>query len=72
VLIALHDLNQALRFADQTMVIVNGRMTAVGRSDEVITVQLLRDVYRVEARIETCSRGLPHVIVDGTSDPVAA
>ncbi len=66
VLIALHDLNQALRFADQTMVIVNGRMIACGKSTDVITVELLRDVYRVEARIETCSRGLPHVIVDGT------
>jgi iron complex transport system ATP-binding protein len=72
VLIALHDLNQALRFADQTMVIVNGRMTAVGKSSDVITVELLRDVYRVEARIERCSRGLPHVIVDGTRDALAA
>jgi iron complex transport system ATP-binding protein len=72
VLIALHDLNQALRFADQTMVIVNGKMTAVGKSTDVITVELLRDVYRVEARIETCSRGLSHVIVDGTSDAMAA
>ena len=72
VLIALHDLNQALRFADQTMVIVNGRMTACGRSADVITAELLRDVYRVEARIETCSRGLPHVIVDGTVDAVRA
>lgn len=72
VLIALHDLNQALRFADQTMVIVNGRMTACGRSADVITAELLRDVYRVEARIETCSRGLPHVIVDGTVEAVRA
>ena len=72
VLIALHDLNQALRFADQTMVIVNGRMTACGKSSDVITVELLRDVYRVDARIETCSRGLPHVIVDGTVEVVRA
>lgn len=71
VMIALHDLNQALRFADQTMVIVNGRMTACGKSTDVITVELLRDVYRVEARIETCSRGLPHVIVDGTVQQAA-
>jgi iron complex transport system ATP-binding protein len=72
VLIALHDLNQALRFADQTMVIVDGRLTAVGKSTDVITVDLLRDVYRVEARIEMCSRGLPHIIVDATSDAIAA
>lgn len=72
VLIALHDLNQALRFADQTIVIVDGRMTAVGRSSEVINVDLLRDVYRVQARIENCSRGFPHVIVDGTTGPAVA
>jgi ABC-type hemin transport system ATPase subunit len=50
VLIALHDLNKALRFADQTMVIGDGRVIACGRSSEVITVDLLRDVYRIEAR----------------------
>ena len=71
VLIALHDLNQALRFADRAMVIVNGRMAACGKSADVITVDLLRDVYHVDARIEHCSRGLPHVIVDGTSGPGA-
>jgi iron complex transport system ATP-binding protein len=65
VLIALHDLNQALRFSDKTMVIVSGRMIACGPSREVITPALLRDVYRVEARIESCSRGIGHVIVDG-------
>jgi len=65
VLIALHDLNQALRFSDQTMVIVGGEMVACGSSSDVITPALLRDVYRVEARIEACSRGFGHVIVDG-------
>lgn len=65
VLIALHDLNQALRFSDKTMVIVAGRMIACGPSREVITPALLRDVYKVEARIESCSRGIGHVIVDG-------
>jgi iron complex transport system ATP-binding protein len=66
VLIALHDLNQALRFADKTMVIANGALRACGPSREVITVDLLRDVYRVEARIEKCSRDIDHIIVDGT------
>jgi iron complex transport system ATP-binding protein len=38
---------------------------------EVITAELLRDVYRVDARIETCSRGICQVIVDGVA-PAAA
>jgi iron complex transport system ATP-binding protein len=67
VLIALHDLNHALRFADKTMVIADGRLDACGPSDEIITPALLRNVYKVEARIERCSRGIPHVIVDGVA-----
>jgi iron complex transport system ATP-binding protein len=65
VLIALHDLNQALRFADRAIVIADGRMRACGASADVITPEMLRAVYRIEARIEECSRCLRHVIVDG-------
>lgn len=64
VLIALHDLNHALRYCAQTMVIAGGRLIASGPSREVITPEMLRDVYRVEARIEHCSQGMPLVIVD--------
>ncbi|MEO7885582.1 MAG: ABC transporter ATP-binding protein [Polaromonas sp.] len=65
VFIAMHDLNQALRFSDQTLVIADGTLRGCGRSGEVITVDMLREVYRIDARIERCSRGSPHVIVDG-------
>lgn len=65
VFIALHDLNQALRFADQVLVIADGTARASGPCEEVIDAGLLRSVYKVEGRIETCSRGLRHVLVDG-------
>ncbi|MET3580251.1 iron complex transport system ATP-binding protein [Mesorhizobium robiniae] len=65
VLMALHDINHALRFADRTMVIVEGRLVACGPSRDVITSALLRQVYKVDARIEMCSRGIGHVIIDG-------
>lgn len=64
VFIAIHDLNQALRFADQVLVIANGTSRGSGPSDEVITEQMLRDVYEVEARIEICSRGQRHILID--------
>lgn len=67
VLIALHDLNQALRFSDRTMVVAGGRLVACGPSPDIVTPALLRDVYRVEARIEPCSRGIGQVIVDGVA-----
>lgn len=65
VLIALHDLNHALRFCQNTLVIANGRMMASGPTGAVITGEMLRDIYRIEARIETCSQGRPVIIVDG-------
>lgn len=64
VFIAIHDLNQALRFADQVLVIADGTSQGSGPSSEVITEQMLRDVYQVEARIEQCSKGLSHILID--------
>lgn len=65
VLVAIHDLNQALRFADKALVIADGRLRGCGRAADVITVDMLRDVYRIDARIEKCSRDFAHIIVDG-------
>lgn len=64
VFIAIHDLNQALRFADQVLVIADGTTQGSGPSHEVITELMLRSVYKVEARIEQCSRGQRHVVID--------
>jgi iron complex transport system ATP-binding protein len=64
VLIALHDLNHALRYCEHTIIIADGKLVASGRSEEVITAPMLRDIYRVAARIERCSLGRPVVIVD--------
>ncbi len=67
VLIALHDLNHALRYCTRTMVIAEGRLVASGPTDEVITPAMLRDVYKVAARVECCSEGRPMIVVDGTA-----
>ncbi|MCM2475819.1 ABC transporter ATP-binding protein [Rhizobium sp. CG5] len=64
VLIALHDLNHALRYCANTLVIADGRMAACGPTRDVITPDMLREVYRVDARIESCTLGRPMVIVD--------
>lgn len=64
VFIALHDLNQALRFADQVLVIADGTAQGSGPSHEVINEAMLRAVYKVEARIERCSRGQHHIVID--------
>lgn len=64
--VALHDLNQALRFFDHVLVITDGTAYGSGPCDEVITIDMLREVYRVQARIEPCSQGIGQIIVDGT------
>ncbi|MDX9669122.1 MULTISPECIES: ABC transporter ATP-binding protein [unclassified Pseudomonas] len=67
VFIAIHDLNQALRFADQVLVIADGTTQGSGPTNEVITEQMLRSVYKVKARIEQCSLGLRHILIDDVS-----
>ena len=52
VIAALHDLELAARFCDALCVIDGGRVVAQGSPDEVITPELLRSVYRVEAVVE--------------------
>ena len=69
VFIAIHDLNQVMRFADKTIVIERGSLKGVGPTSEVITTQLLRDVYRIDARIEPCSHGHLQIIVDSVAGP---
>nr|WP_262983846.1 ABC transporter ATP-binding protein [Halomonas elongata] len=67
ILAALHDLGQALRFTDEAIMLENGQLIACGPTGEVVTPELLRRVYRVETRIEACSRGQPQLIVEAAT-----
>lgn len=64
VLMVLHDLNLAARCADNLVVIDRGHIAAQGRPDEVLTVELLRDVFQVDALISRHPRtARPLVII---------
>jgi iron complex transport system ATP-binding protein len=65
VLISIHDLNQALRFADRIMVLARSRLVALGTPREIVTPALLADVYGVRARVEVLEGELPYVVVEG-------
>ena len=56
-LIALHDLNLALRYSDRVLAIKDGKRYCFGPTDEVITEKLIRDVYGVEAEIVDSPNG---------------
>ena len=52
VVVALHDLNQAMAFCEEVAVMSEGRLVAQGRPAEVLTAGLIRDVFAVEAVID--------------------
>lgn len=51
VVMVLHDLNHAASFSDHMIVLENGRVVADGDPWSVLTVDLLRDVFGIEATI---------------------
>ncbi|MBO6852024.1 MAG: ABC transporter ATP-binding protein, partial [Marinobacter sp.] len=63
-LVASHDLNLALRFCDQVLVLSPGGHACLGRPQDTLTPALLARTYGIEARIERCSRGHPIVLAD--------
>ncbi|POR52582.1 ABC transporter ATP-binding protein [Bosea psychrotolerans] len=71
VLISIHDLNQALRFADRVMVLARSRLVALGAPREIVTPALLADVYGVRARVEVLEGELPYVVVEGAAGRAA-
>jgi iron complex transport system ATP-binding protein len=56
-LIALHDLNLALRYSDKVLAIKDGRTYSFGTTEEVITEKMIRDIYGVEAEIVDSPNG---------------
>lgn len=57
VVAALHDLNLACMYCDRLYVMKDGRVAGEGRPEEVLTPQLIRQVYEVEARVERNGAG---------------
>jgi len=51
VLAALHDLTLAAMFCDEVYILANGRIAAAGRPSDVITAEVVRDVYGAEVMV---------------------
>nr|WSZ96657.1 ABC transporter ATP-binding protein [Streptomyces sp. NBC_00857] len=49
VVIVLHDLNQAARYADHLVAMESGRIVAEGHPSEVVTAELVREVFGLES-----------------------
>lgn len=51
IVMVLHDLNQAARFADYIIALKDGQVIKAGNCEEVITHNVLRDVFNIDAEI---------------------
>lgn len=51
IVVVLHDLNQAARFADHLVVMKDGDVVAAGPPAEILTAQLVEEVYELPCRI---------------------
>ncbi|MDU7516840.1 MAG: ABC transporter ATP-binding protein, partial [Varibaculum cambriense] len=48
--IILHDLNLVTRYCDQAIILKNGRVHTQGVPDDILTPELIHDVYGVSAK----------------------
>ncbi len=63
VVIVLHDLNQAVRYAHRVILLKDGEVHSQGAPTAVLTTETLREVFGVDGRIIPGPDGVPMVIV---------
>ncbi|MBI9046696.1 MAG: ABC transporter ATP-binding protein [Anaerolineaceae bacterium] len=63
IIISIHDLNLAARYADQVLLLVNGKKMAVGNPQEVLDTQLLSDIYQTPLKVIKNGSNTPPYIV---------
>ncbi|MFR9749921.1 ABC transporter ATP-binding protein [Nocardia sp. 004] len=69
IVLAIHDLGQALAYADQVIVLRAGRVVAAGEPTDIITAELLREVFGVSAQIiDNPITGRPHLVTGLPTD----
>ncbi|WP_069160912.1 ABC transporter ATP-binding protein [Nocardia altamirensis] len=67
VVMVLHDLNLAIRYSDELLVMRDGRIVARGRPSDIVTVDLLREVFDLDASVlPDPVSGRPMVVPIGT------
>lgn len=63
IVMVLHDINQAVRFSDHIIAMKNGRIVTQGAIEEVLTNQVLEEVFNIDAELSTDPRtGKPMLV----------
>ncbi|MFI9508482.1 ABC transporter ATP-binding protein [Nocardia sp. NPDC052566] len=67
VVMVLHDLNLAIRYSDELIVMRAGRIVAQGKPSDIVSVELLREVFDLDASVlEDPVSGRPMIVPIGT------
>ncbi len=61
IVMVLHDINQSLYYSDEIVAMKNGKMIAQGEPKEIITTELVKEVYDVDLTIQQ-SDGKPYIL----------
>lgn len=51
IIAAIHDLNLAMKFCDEVVLINEGEILAAGSPKEIITEKILKDIFKIKAKI---------------------
>lgn len=68
VVVVLHDINQAARYADHVIALKDGTIHARGQPADVVTKETLRTVFDIEATVSTTSHGMQVVPIEALHD----
>lgn len=61
-IMAIHDLNMALRYTDRVLIMKKGQIFGVGTPSDVLTPDNIRSVYNVEAEVVHGNGKKPYII----------
>lgn len=61
IVMVLHDINQSLYYSDEIIAMKDGKIIAQGQPEEVITTELVREVYDVDLQIQKTD-GKPFIL----------
>lgn len=64
ILAAMHDLNFVLHFTDKVAILSAGTLQEFGPVYDIMNPAILASIFRIKARIEECSQGKPHLMID--------
>ncbi len=62
-IMSLHDLNLAMRYSDEVILMRRGLIYSIGKPDEVLTPQAIRSVFGVE--VEIAKNPEPYIVIKG-------